>query len=87
VVGHDFQSVNLRFTFFRFLVRKFSQSLLQRVRKDALAVFRAPHKVILERENRPSVDSVPMINHDWTRSSYEISVKNLIKEQTDSPAS
>jgi hypothetical protein len=34
------------------LVQQFSQSLLKRVHKDAFAVFRAPHKVILERENR-----------------------------------
>jgi hypothetical protein len=34
--------------------------------------------VILERENRPSVDSVPMIDHNLRISRYSISVKHLI---------
>ena len=69
VVGQDFQSVNLRFNFFRSLVQKFSQSLRKRLHQDAFAVFRAPHQVIVERENRPSVDAVAIINHELTISS------------------
>ena len=43
---------------FRVLVQQFSKSLLEHIHKDAFAVFRAPHKVVVQREHRPSVDSV-----------------------------
>jgi hypothetical protein len=63
VVGHDFQSVNLGLNFFRFLVQQLSQSLLKPVYKDALAILRAPHEVVLQRVPRTSVDSVAIIDH------------------------
>jgi hypothetical protein len=36
----------------------------QQVHEDALAILRAPHEMILQREDRASVDSVAIIDHD-----------------------
>src|ERR1700693_396509 len=79
VVGHDFQSVNLSLYFLCFLVQQFSPSSLQDIYEDAFAILRAPHKMILERKDRTSIDSVPIISHVRIATQWSISVKHQIK--------
>src|SRR6202521_2369110 len=79
VVGHDFQSVNLSLYFLCSLVQQFSQSSLQDIYEDAFAKLRAPHKMILERKDRTSIDSVPIISHVRIAPQWSISVTHQIK--------
>jgi hypothetical protein len=82
VVGHDFESVNLGLNFFRFSVQQLSQSLLKRIDKDALAILRAPHEVVLQRVQRTSVDSVAIIDHALI-STEEFDSCQLSNQETD----
>src|ERR1700686_251221 len=79
VVGHDFQSVNLSLYFLCSLVQQFSQSSLQDIYEDAFAKLRAPHKMILERKDRTSIESVPIISHVRIAPQCSISVKHPIQ--------
>src|ERR1700674_5804674 len=47
--------------------------------EDAFAILRAPHKMILERKDRTSIDSVPIISHVRIATQWSISVKHQIK--------
>src|ERR1700674_4693921 len=47
--------------------------------EDAFAILRAPHKMILERKDRTSIDSVPIISHVRIAPQCSISVKHQIK--------
>jgi hypothetical protein len=85
VVGHDFQSVNLCLDFFRSLEQQLSQSLLKRVYKDALAILRTPHEVVLQRVHRTSVDPVAIINHalNSTPEFYSYQLSNQEAQEAD----
>lgn len=63
VVGHDFHSMYRGFKFLSLLVEKGFEALFNFTRKKFLTVLRAPHKVILQREDRASIGLVPWVRH------------------------
>jgi hypothetical protein len=87
VVGYHFESAYLRFAFLRLFVQKLPKSLRKSLHQDLLAILRAPHQVIFEREkpvrihSLPSVDQVLSPTQAWNLSRIYFHEQ----EQTDSP--
>lgn len=62
VVRHDFQCVNCRFHFGRFLSQENSKPIVHRRGQYCPSVFRAPNQVVLQRKNRSCIFCISRIH-------------------------
>lgn len=76
VIGHDFKRMNLHFELTGLLVEKNSKAFPNRAVKNGSSVFRAPHDVVLERKDGPSIFPVSGVH----MMKYTIG-NNLIQER------